>query len=120
MCRREYCIFYNVKAIHAAPRKHGRGTRGATPASDAVARASDCVCVFFVFLDSRRLGSIRAESGRIGHIGSYWPAADTVETIQKTVKTCRKRPKLALNMAGKAETCFLLSFLVNQGIVCVF
>ena len=48
-------------------RKHGRGTRGAAPASDAVACASDCVCVFFFFFfsDSRRLGSIRAaETGR--------------------------------------------------------
>ena len=44
-------------------RKHGRGTRGAAPASDAVACVSDCVCVFFFFfflgfaptrLDSRR------------------------------------------------------------------
>ena len=100
-------------------RKHGRGTRGAAPASDA----ARCRCLrvgprlHFFFLgfapmrldscrigfDSRRTGLIRPKSGRIGHIGSYRPAADTA-------KTCRKRPKSALNMAGKAETCLLLSF----------
>ena len=49
----------------------------------------------------------RADSAKIG---SYRPPAETG----------RKRPKSALNMAGKAETCILLSFFVNQGIVCVF
>ena len=53
---------------------HGRGTRGAAPASDAIARASDRVWVFFFFfflgfaptrLDSRQCGSIRAESASI-------------------------------------------------------
>ena len=81
---------------------------------------------FFFFLsDSLRLGSIRADaarfapnqprpkSGCIGHIGSYRLVADTAETG-------RKRPKSALNMAVKAETCILLSFFVNQGRVCVF
>ena len=45
-------------------RKHGHGTRGAAPASDAVAHTSDCVCGFFFFFfsDSRRLGSIRADA----------------------------------------------------------
>ena len=88
---------------------------------------------FFFFLsDSLRLGSIRAnaarfvpnlirfapnqprpKSGCIGHIGSYRLVADTAETG-------RKRPKSALNMAGKSETCILLSFFGNQGIICVF
>ena len=67
--------------------------------------------------DSRRIGLIRPKSGRIGHIGSYRPAA---EIGRKTAGTGRKRPKSALNMAVKAETCILLSFFVNQGIVCVF
>ena len=31
----------------------------------------------------------------------------------------RNRPKSALSMAGKSETCILLSFFVNQGLVCV-
>ena len=67
-------------------RKHGRGTRGAAPASDAIACASVCVCIFF-FSDSRRLGSIRAEAARFvtnrlrfapnwadsDKIGLYWP-----------------------------------------------
>ena len=70
--------------------------------------------------DSRRIGLIRPKSGRINHIGSYRPAADTAETGRKTAGTGRKRPKLALNMAVKAENCILLSFFVNQGIVCVF
>ena len=83
-------------------RKHGRGTRGAAPASDAVACVSDCVCVFFFFFFSR----IRADSARFAP--------------QKQAEIRRKRPKSALNMAGKSETCILLSFFVNQGIVCVF
>ena len=63
--------------------------------------------------DSRRTRLIQPKSGRIGHIGLYRPVADTAETR-------RKQPKSALNMAEKAETCILLSFFVNQGIVCVF
>ena len=107
-------------------------------ASNAIARTSIRVCVFFFFLgfastrldlcqisfdsrqigfDSRRTGLIRPKSGRIDHIGSYRLAT---ETDRKTAKTCRKRPQSALNMARKAETCLLLSFFVNQGIVCVF
>ena len=113
-------------------------------ASDAVARVSHRVCIFFFFsrirtdsarfapmrldscrigFDSRRTGLIRPKSSRIGHIGSYRPAVDTAdsaETGQKTAEICRKRPKSALNMAGKSETCILLSFFWNQGIVCVF
>ena len=48
-------------------------------------------------LDSCRIGFnsrwtelIWPKSGRIGHIGSYRPAADTAETGRKKVKTCRK------------------------------
>ena len=55
------------RALVLAPRKHGRGTRGAAPASDAVAPAWDRVWVFFFFFffsDSRRLGSIRADAAR--------------------------------------------------------
>ena len=53
------------------PRKHGRGTRGAAPASDAgrgVRRGCPHVgprLRFFFFSDSCRLGSIRAESASI-------------------------------------------------------
>ena len=112
-------------------------------ASDAVAYVSDHVCFFFfsriradsaqfapMRLDSCRIGFdscqtelIQPKSGRIGHIGSYRPkanTADTIETGRKTAETCQKRPKSALNMVGKAETCLLLSFFVNQGIICVF
>ena len=70
--------------------------------------------------DSRRTGLIQPKSSRIGHIELYWPAADTAETGRKKAETRRKLPKSALNMVGKAETCILLSFFVNQGIVCVF
>ena len=110
-------------------------------ASNAIARTSIRICVFFFFFfflgfastrldscqigfdsrrigfDSRRTGLIRPKSGRIDHIESYQLAA---ETGRKTAETCRKQSKSALNMAGKAETCLLLSFFVNQGIVCVF
>ena len=37
--------------------------------------------------DSRRIGLIRPKSGRIGHIGSYRPAADTAGTGQKRPET---------------------------------
>ena len=83
--------------------------------------------------DSRRIGLIRPKSGRIGHIGTYRPAADTADTTEtgrktaetgrngrKQAETGQKRPKSALSMAVKSETCILLSFFVNQGIVCVF
>ena len=52
--------------------------------------------------DSCRNRLIRPKSSRIGHIGSYRPAADTADTAetgQKTAEICRKRPKSALNMA---------------------
>ena len=83
-------------------RKHRCSTRGAAPAYVAVARALDCVCFFFFFFsriradltrfapmqldscrigfDSRRTRLIRPKSGRIGHIKSYRPTADTAET----------------------------------------
>ena len=98
------------------PRKHGRGTRGAAPASDA-GRGVKCDCLrvgprlrfFFFFFsriraysarfapmrldscrigfDSRRTGLIRPKSGYISHIGSYRPAADTAETGRNTPET---------------------------------
>ena len=135
------------------PRKHGRGTRGAAPASDVARRGMWCptrlparrtASAFFFFLgfaltrlDSRRCGSIRADAARFvpnrlrfapnradsAKIGPYRPAADiadTAETGRKQAETGRKRPKSALSMAVKSETCILLSFFVNQGLVCVF
>ena len=53
--------------------------------------------------DSHQTGLIRPKWGCIRHIRSYRLAADTAETG-------RKRPKSALNMVGKAETCLLLYF----------
>ena len=98
------------------PRKHGRGTRGAAPASDAgrgvkcdCRRVGPCLRFFFFFFsriragsarfapmrldscrigfDSRRTGLIRPKSGCISHIGSYRPAADTAETGRNTPET---------------------------------
>ena len=111
-------------------RKNRRGWEGAAPASDAVARASVPRLSFFFFFfssDSGRIGFnscrirlIRPESGRIGHIKSYWPATDTAETG-------RKRPKSALKLAGTAKIltskvflAFLFLCFVNQGIVMCF
>ena len=85
---------------------------------------------FFFFLDSRRLGSIRADAARfvpnrlrfapnradLAKIGPYRPyrvvsaGGRYGRNRPETAETCRKRPKSALNMAGKAETCLLLSF----------
>ena len=105
------------------PRKHGRGTRGAAPASDAARHGTrrptrlparrTASAFFFFFLrfaptmrldscrigfDSSRTGLIRPKSGRIGHIGSYRPAAhmaNTAITGRKTVETGRNTPETA-------------------------
>ena len=88
----------NLESMDAAPEvPHPR------PMRDAVARATDRVCVFFFFFflgfapmrldscrigfDSRRTGLIRPKSGCIGHIGSYRPAADTAEIGRNTPET---------------------------------
>ena len=110
------------------------------------ARWSAFALFFFFFfrgfvptwLDSRRHGSIRAEIGfdscRIGfdscRIGPYRPYRVVLAGGQnrpETAEIYRKRPKSALNMARKAETCLLFFFLfffvlffVNQGIVTCF
>ena len=102
---------------------------------------------FFFFSDLRRLGLIRADAARFvpnrlrfapnradsAKIEPYQPyrvvsaggrygrnKPENGRNMPKMAETCWKRPKSALNMAGKAETCLLLSFFVNQGIVCVF
>ena len=149
-----YCVLCVFKfefgsgfVLLCSSRKHGHGTIGAAPAFDAVARASVRVCAFFFFffrgfvstwLDSRRHGSIRAEIGfdscRIGfdscRIGPYRPyrvVSAGGQNRPETAEIYRKRPKSALNMARKAETCLLFFFLfffvlffVNQGIVTCF
>ena len=124
----------NFEWGHNLSRKHGCGWEGAAPASDAVARMAVPHLSFFfslgfvpTWLDSRRtgfdsrwIGLIRPESGRIGHIGLYWPAIDTAEIG-------RKRPKSTLKLAGTAKILtsevflafFFLCF-VNQGIVMCF
>ena len=88
------------------PRKHGRGTSGAAPAYDTVARESVRVCIFFfsqictnsawfapmqldlcrISFNSRQTGLIRLESG---HIGPYRPAADTVDIGRKWPKQAK-------------------------------
>ena len=92
---------------------------------------------FFFFSDSRRLGSIRADAARFVPnrlrfaLESGWFGQNrAVSAISGRIgrrpirpeqaRNGRKRPKSALNMAVKAETCILLSFFVNQGLVCVF
>ena len=131
-----------VTRLHHTPRKHGRGWEGAAPASDTVARTSVPRQSFFFWIcadsarfvptrldlhridfDSRRTELIWPESGRIGHIGSYRPATD----MANTAKTGRKRPKLALKLAGTTEILtsnvffafFFLCF-VDQGMVMCF
>ena len=99
---------------------------------------------FFFFSDSSRLGSIRADAARfvpnrlqfalnradLAKIGPYRPyrvvsaggryGRNRPEKGQNMPEIRRKLPKSALNMVGKSETCILLSFFVNQGVVCVF
>ena len=128
-----------VTRLHHTPRKHGRSWEGAAPASDTVARMLVPRQSFFFWIcadlarfvptrldlrqidfDSCRTELIRPESGRIGHIGSYRLATDMA-------KTGRKRPKLALKLAGTTEILtsnvffafFFLCF-VNQGMVMCF
>ena len=121
-----------LESTDAAPKvPQLRPTRDA--ASDVVTRLSDRAYIFFFFFfcriradsarfvpmrldscrigfDSRQTGLIRPKSSHIGHIGSYRLAADTAETGRKMAEIRRKRSKSALNMAGKSETCILLSF----------
>ena len=86
-------------------------------------RVGPRLCFFFFFSDSCRLGSIRANMARFvpnradsARIGPYRPyrvvlAGDRYgRNRPETAETCRKRPKSALNIARKAETCLLLSF----------
>ena len=100
------------------PRKHGRGTRGATPASDVARRRTQCptrlparqtvpAFFFFFFSDSRRLGSIHADAARFvpnrlrftsnradsAKIGLYWP----YRVVSAGGRYGRKRPKHAGN-----------------------
>ena len=72
-------------------RKHGRGWEGAAPKFEArrgvrrgcprVGAASKLFFFFFprIHVD---LASIYAESGRIDHIGSYWPTIEMAKTGQ--------------------------------------
>ena len=103
------------------PRKHGRGTRGATPASDAgrgvrrgCPRLETRLRFFFsrIRADSARFSPMRLNSCRIdfnsrrtelirpksSHIGSYRLVANTAgtaETGRKTVEIGRNTPETA-------------------------
>ena len=123
-------LSYGPESTNAAPEvSHPRPTRDT--ASDAVTRALVRVCVFFFFFsNSRQLSSIhanaaqfvpnqlrfapnRSDSAKIGPYRSYQvvqAGSRYGRNRLETAETCQKRPKSALNMAGKAETCLLLSF----------
>ena len=102
---------------------HGRGTRGAAPASDAAQRgtrrptrlparrtASGFFFFFFFFSDSRRLGSIRADAARFvpnrlrfapnradsAKIGPYRPYR-TYRPAADTAETGRKQAETGRN-----------------------
>ena len=118
-----------LESTNAAPEvPHPRPTQDA--ASNMVARASIRVCVFFFFLDSRRLCLIRTDAARFMpnrlRLAPNWADSAISGCIgrqpirPKHAGNGRNMPKSALNMAGKAETCLLLSFFVNQAIVMCF
>ena len=90
-------------------RKHRHSTRGAAPTFDAVARASVSFFSFLFFSsDSRRRGSIRAESASIC-VEPGWFGQNRV--VLAILSRIWNRPKSTLNMAGKTEICLLLYFL---------
>ena len=66
------------------------------------------------FMPNRlRFAPNRADSAKIEPYLPYWVilASDRYgRNRPETAETCQKRPKSALNMAGKVETCLLLSF----------
>ena len=106
-------------------RDAGRSVRRGCP------RVRPCLHFFFFFsrirADSAQFTPMRLDSCRIG-FDSRWtglirPKSDRIRSYRPTANTAEtgwKWPKSDLNMAGKAETCILLSFFVNQDIVCVF
>ena len=101
-----FCFRY---FLSSETRKHGRGTRGAAPASDAAARASDRVCIFFSWiradsarfaptrLDLRRCGSIRAESASIRTESGWFGQNRAVSAVSAAGRYGRNRPKQAGN-----------------------
>ena len=125
------------------PRKHGRGTRGAAPASDAgrgCPRDGPRLRFFFfsriradsarfapmrldscrIGFDLRRTGLIRPKSGCISHIGSYRLAADTAETGRKRPKQA-EMAKIGLEYGWKSRNLpYLFIYFLNQGIVMCF
>ena len=101
-------VTYQLESTNAALKvPHPRPTRPTQDAaSDAVTCTSVRVCIFFfsrIHADSAQFvpNRLRFTSNRVdlAKIEPYRPA-----------ETCQKRPKSALNMAGKVETCLLLSF----------
>ena len=103
----------NVESTNVAPEvPHPRPTR--PDAGRDVWRGCPCVglCLRFFFLEFAPT-----------QLDSCWIGFDSrrTELIRpKQAGNGRNRVKSALNMAGKAETCLLLSFFVNQGIVMCF
>ena len=109
---------------HPCPTRHdaGRNVRRSCP------RVGPCL-LFFFFSDSRRLSSICDDAARFVpmrlQFAPNWADSAKIRPYPpyrvvsaggrygrnrpETAETCRKRPKLALNMAEIAETC-LLSF----------
>ena len=67
-----------------------------------------------------RIGLIQPESGRIGHIGLYWPATDTAETGRKWVKSALKLVGTAEILTSVVFLAFFFLCFVNQGIVMCF
>ena len=103
---------------------HGRGWEGAAPESDAVDRASVPRLFFFFFSDSRRLGSIRAESASIRAESACFGRFRPVSAISvhigwrpirpKQAEIGRNMPKSALKLAGEAE------FLTSDAFLALF
>ena len=130
-------IFINSNSVYQIPSKLTSLMNPCLESTDAAPEvphprltrlpACQTASAFFFFSDSRQLGSIRADAARFvpnrlrfapnradsAKIGPYRPyqvVSAGGRYSRDRLENGRNMPKSALNMAGKSETCILLSF----------